>query len=230
MLILFQTACGYPRTVDQLAQHINQPRLCEYIWRFLFDQSFPDLQVPGSHVQLYNCPAFSSSVSVFHSAVATYLPPATYLVSGECTVSASDQHQNGERKADVAIAFLWRQTHQPRVCVVFMHTRVQLLFSFKHNSHTYPCALVEWFTIHRDQPCEDTGMWIVEPEFDTQTHGRLMSVIHLDTIMRNAHLLPVYGSAFVPLAHFLDFTDSLDAFTAFYINKYASHHSHEIAS
>jgi hypothetical protein len=46
--------------------------------------------------------------------------------------------------------------------------------------------------------------------------------------LRGAHLIDVAGKEFVPLTNF-DFSDSLDAFEAFYVNKYADHHSHEIA-
>ena len=39
-------------------------------------------------------------------------------------------------------------------------------------------------------------MWVVKPEEDR--HGkRLMSVVHLDTILRGAHLIPVYGTNFI---------------------------------
>ena len=46
-------------------------------------------------------------------------------------------------------------------------------------------------------------------------------------ILRGAHLIPVYGSSFIPLqfCHYW----SLDAFTAFFVNKYADHHANEVA-
>ena len=42
--------------------------------------------------------------------------------------------------------------------------QVQLFFSFTYDRESYPCALVEWF-IPGDGPDEDTGMWVVRPEF-----------------------------------------------------------------
>ena len=54
-----------------------------------------------------------------------------------------------------------------------------------------------------------------------------MSVIHLDTILRGAHLMGIAGSH--PIPHQLKYTDSLDAFKSFYVNKYIDYHAHEIA-
>ena len=46
--------------------------------------------------------------------------------------------------------------------------QVRLFFSFRHNQIRYPCAFVQWFTPVGDEPCRDTGMWMVKPDFD---HG-----------------------------------------------------------
>jgi hypothetical protein len=69
-------------------------------------------------------------------------------------------------------------------------------------------------------------MWMVEPDCDAR--GRcICSVIHLDTILRSVHLIGVAGSQKLPKT----FThhDSLYTFRLFYVNKYADHHTHEIA-
>lgn len=99
--------------------------------------------------------------------------------------------------------------------------RVLLFFSFKHEGVRYPCALVHWYERTEDEPDSLTGMWVVEP----RPHD--VSVIQVDNILRGAHLLPIFGdSEFVP--HELKYTQTLDAFIAFYLNKYIDHHSHEI--
>ena len=104
--------------------------------------------------------------------------------------------------------------------------RVRLIFSFKHEGTIFPCALVHWFSRVDDSPDELTKMWIVKPEFnDDGTHSA--SVIHLDTIFRAAHLMPVYGRDAVP--KYLSFTQTLDAFNSYYVNKYIDHHAYEIA-
>jgi hypothetical protein len=66
----------------------------------------------------------------------------------------------------------------------------------------------------------------VEPEFNARGQY-LCSIIHVDTILRSAHLIGVSGSQKLPN----NFThhDSLYTFELFYFNKYADHHAHEIA-
>jgi len=105
--------------------------------------------------------------------------------------------------------------------------RVRLFFSFSHDGTQYPCALVHWFSRVGDSPNDNTGMWIVEPDTSDNDDKPLTSIIHLDTIVWAAHLLPVFGHEYVPRT--LSFTDTLDSFTSFYVNKYADHHSFEIA-
>ena len=60
-------------------------------------------------------------------------------------------------------------------------------------------------------------------------HCRLSTMIHLDSFLRGVHLLPVFGGA----AHLpvdFDFSYSLDAFEAYYINKYVDNQMYEICS
>jgi hypothetical protein len=105
--------------------------------------------------------------------------------------------------------------------------RVRLFFSFSYEGIQYPCALVRWFSREGDSPDNTTGMWIVEPDTSDDDGETLTSIIHLDTILRAAHLLPVFGSEHV--SRTLSFTDTLDTFSSFYINKYVDHHAFEIA-
>ncbi|KAF8810678.1 hypothetical protein BYT27DRAFT_7091384 [Phlegmacium glaucopus] len=102
--------------------------------------------------------------------------------------------------------------------------RVQLFFSFHHEGLYYPCALVEWYST-RGRSCDPvSGMWKVCP--DIRQHERLCSVIHLDTFLRGAHLLLVFGNQFLPVN--FHYTHSLDAFAAYYVNQFADHHTHEV--
>ena len=104
--------------------------------------------------------------------------------------------------------------------------RVRLFLSVVHQKVIYPCALVAWYSTVGDDVCPNTGMWMVEPDYDAT--GRLMmSVVHLDTILRSAHLMGIAGDELIPKT--VKFHNSLDAFKAYYVNKYIDHHSHEIA-
>ena len=69
-------------------------------------------------------------------------------------------------------------------------------------------------------------MWIVQPE-ENEDSSPLFSVIHLNKIVRAAHLIGHAGHSTIP--HELQHYHSLDTFTAFYINKFADYHAHQLA-
>jgi hypothetical protein len=98
--------------------------------------------------------------------------------------------------------------------------RVRLFFSFIHEGIEYPCALINWYDRVSNSPDKDTGMWIVRPDPGSY------AVIHIDTIFRCAHLIPVFTQN--PINRNLTPNNSLDAFLSYYVNKYADHHMHEI--
>lgn len=106
--------------------------------------------------------------------------------------------------------------------------RMLLFLSFKYAGVVYPCALVNWFSPIDNETCPLTRMWMVEPDIGADGE-RIQSVIHIDSILRNAHLLPLYGEDLLPAEDQVNFSNSLDIFTAYYVNKYADHHSHEVA-
>ena len=100
--------------------------------------------------------------------------------------------------------------------------QVQLFFSLAYYDVLYPMALVDWFKKGGCDPL--TEMWIVRPDVSHRSRDR--TVLHLDSFLRGAHLIPVYGNHPLPLD--LHFTDSLTAFDVYYVNKYIDHHAHEI--
>ncbi|KAG2059112.1 hypothetical protein BDR06DRAFT_874747, partial [Suillus hirtellus] len=53
-------------------------------------------------------------------------------------------------------------------------------------------------------------------------------IIHIDSIYRATHLIPIYGihAILQDLKHY----DLYDALQAFYVNRFADHHVFEIAS
>jgi hypothetical protein len=67
-------------------------------------------------------------------------------------------------------------------------------------------------------------MWVVQPEYEGNGHCTL-AIINLDCIAQATHLLPVYGSTFLP--EDFHFSDALDVFRAYFVNPYVDHHSHE---
>jgi hypothetical protein len=73
-----------------------------------------------------------------------------------------------------------------------VHFKHHIFLSFTSRGIPYPCALVQWFVVVGDAPCSDTGMWIVKPEMDNDG-TQVTLIIHVDSIVRGAHLIGVYG-------------------------------------
>ena len=207
-----------------LAMNINQPDFIYFIRQFLYEQ----LHTNSASTDVSNprLPAFHERVSVYPSAVATFYAPSDICGIG------------GMRCERIRSVSSWRGGPSCHDCV-FLETdpdaegmrgldiaRVRLFFSFIFQGIFYPCALVQWFSHMGNGPDKDTGMWIIKPESDLDSSPN-MSVIHLDTILCGAHLIGVYGKHFLPRQ--LSFTESLDVFRAYYVNKYIDHHSYEIA-
>jgi hypothetical protein len=106
--------------------------------------------------------------------------------------------------------------------------QVLLFFSFAFDDIVYPCTLVHWFVPVNTEPDNVTGMWVVKPEYSGTSSGQqVVSVIHIDSVLRGAHLLPVFGPSFVSPE--ISYTDSLNVFQAYYVNKFIDHHAYEIA-
>jgi hypothetical protein len=103
---------------------------------------------------------------------------------------------------------------------------VILFFSCTFDGLKYPCALVQWFSHIGQSADSGTGIWVVEPNI-TDEEVPISSVIHLDTIVQAAHLLLVFKKEFVSRS-FL-FSDTLNKFQLFYVNKFVDHHAFEIA-
>jgi hypothetical protein len=196
--------------------------------RFLYDQLYPNAQVPSALVSIDACPQFSGKISVFHSASAIFRAPSD--PSGPRSM----------RREYIRATPTWRKSHARYDCV-FINShpeipgmrgltaaRVFLFFSIVHEGRKHACALIQWFSLSGTVPDDETGLWMVEP--DTHADGRpYLAVIPLGSIIRAAHLIPVYRTNdFIRPS--LTMHDSLDEFNAFYVNKYVDHHAFEIAS
>jgi hypothetical protein len=175
-------------------------------------------------VSIDDCPNIYGQIRVYHSAVATFYAPSDNSgrrgMKREHIRSVPSWRKRGERW-DCALVVVDESEPGMRGMGV---VQIWLLFSFTHGTKTYPCALVDWFKASGRGPDPVTGMWRVVPE--VRNGEQVQSVIHLDTLLCGVHLLPIFGSGFLP-PHF-NYDDTLDAFSAYYISKYADHHSHEI--
>ncbi len=211
-----------PRTLEDIGAHIETPELPRLVAIFVHNQMHADAPL-DAHDNIPTSYNIESRISVFLSAVSTYYAPSD--LSGI----------EGMHRERIQTTQSWRSGSPRRDCVFIekdaslegfqgLHVaRVRAFLSFKSHTRKYPCALVEWFTTVGDEPDNVTGMWIVEPDFNADG-SRSCEIIHTDCIIRSAHLIPIYGSAFLPPG--FHFSDAFDAFSAFYVNKYADYHAH----
>jgi len=195
--------------------------------RFLFEQLNPNDHRDTSEIPLAACPHYDSRIYVFNSACARFYAPSDLSGIG------------GMQTEFIRSTPLWRK-EGPRKDCVFVTTnpeatgmraldiaRILSFFSFRYQSELYECAVIWWFDKIGDAPDKDTGMWMVCPGY-LPNHTPHLAIIHIDTIHRSAHLIPIYGTN--AISRNIKPCHSYDAFRAFYVNKYVDHHAFEIAS
>jgi hypothetical protein len=216
----------HPRKLKDLALQFSLPDLPELMRRFLYDQLLPDADILGSDVDLDACPEVRGRVYVYHSACATFYAPSDLSgIGGMCRErirATPSWHGDGPRNDCVFVTKDAKVDGMRGLHVA----RVQFFFSFTHNRIVYPCAFVEWFVPIGNAPCEDTGMWMVKADIDEDGQP-VRDIIHLDCIIRGALLIAACGAQLLP-SH-ITFSNSLGAFRAYYVNKYADYHAHATA-
>ncbi|KAI1783345.1 hypothetical protein LXA43DRAFT_903762 [Ganoderma leucocontextum] len=208
----------------QDAQDLQQPRLYEYVCRFVFRELYPDLPMPQD-IDDDGMPEVSSRLKLGTHSCASAVFYAPTELSGP----------GGMHREIIRATPLWFQKF-PRydTVLVIVNTdlqgmmryqvaRVRQFMSFTYGNILYPCALVEWFVTDGNGPDAATGMWIVRPE--EVNEQRITSIISLSSIERACHLMPVFGQTFLPVD--FHFSETLDAFRAYYVNCYIDYHAHE---
>ncbi|PSR76461.1 hypothetical protein PHLCEN_2v8436 [Hermanssonia centrifuga] len=214
---------AYPRTLPELGTHFGVPHLPSLVAFFLYDQTHSEPLPDGSPTP--PCPPLQH-IKVYHSAAATFYAPSDISGIGGMRrerIRATPSWFNGPARYDCVFA----ENDSTVEGFRGLHAaRVRMFFSFECGGVEYPCALIHWYSPVADEPDDLTGLWVVEPDFDADNQP-FYGVIHLDSIMRLAHLIPDFGDVVLPP----DFhpSQSLDAFKTYYVNKYADHHAHEIA-
>lgn len=211
---------------ELIADQIGQPNFTTLIQHFLHDQCRADSDSSSSDSSRSALPEISEKITLYTSAVATFFAPSNLSGIGGMhyeRIRAVDTWRNGPGRYDCVFVSTDSSADGMRSLDI---ARARLFFSLKHDGITYPCALVQWFKCVADSPDEITGMWVVEPEL-LEDGARCVSVIHLDSIFRAAHLIPVFGGDFVPTN--LTYSQTLDTFCTYYVNNFIDHHAYEIA-
>ncbi|KAG6824535.1 hypothetical protein H0H92_006573 [Tricholoma furcatifolium] len=225
--LAFTPARRYPSRLDDLAEHISVSTFPHLVRSFLYRYLYPTSNQSPDTIPLHQLPEPNQrSFKVFHSAIAEFYAPSDH--SGE----------HGRIRERVRSTPSWKGGPPRRDCILVSQdpdakgmagmevARAILFFSFTYNNTILPCALVEWFTTRRHQPCPKTGMWITDRDY-RRDGSRVNEVIHVDAIVRGVHLIPVYGNDDF-ISQDITFANSLDRYDTFYINKYADHHANEI--
>jgi hypothetical protein len=214
-------------TPAAIATRFHCPDFPFLIQRFLYAQ-LTGYEDPTSVDNISQSPPPSPIIDlatkfcIYHSAIATFFAPSDLSGVGGMRnerIRALPSWRNGPSRYDMVLVSTDSQLDGMLGLDV---GRVHLFFSFTHEYIEYPCALISWYDRVSDSPDEDTGMWIVRPVPGS------FAVIHVDAILRCAHLIPVFGQNPVDRLLKLTSSNSSDAFCSYYVNKYADHHMHEI--
>ncbi|KAH9044271.1 hypothetical protein EDB85DRAFT_1854718, partial [Lactarius pseudohatsudake] len=191
-------------TVTSITTYIKQPTFPALVQHFLYYQlssgSRPNADTSDSEtLRVRGLPVSNKKVSLYTSASSIFFAP-----SDPCGV-------HGLRREQIRSTWSWRKGPlRHDVVLVNMGD-----------------ALVWWYTLSDDSARRDeaTGMWLVEREYDRHEQP-LLGVVHINTIFRAVHLLPYFGRE--PVRMHFSYTDTLDSFANYYVNKFADHHSFEI--
>lgn len=209
----------HARTIAELAEELRIPHLPQLVRVFLHTKTHSDDDQPCS-----TCPFFVGNISVFNSASSTFYAPSDLC------------GKEGMRREYIRACPNWRN-EGPRQDCVFVVTnpdhagfqgmdvaRVLCLFSFSFQGSLFPCAVIRWFDRIGETPNTDTGMWVVKPSVTVARQPKF-AVIHIDSIFRAAHLIPVFAEAPRLPSQGIHPHHSYNHFRLFYVNKFADHHA-----
>lgn len=196
------------------------------IRRFLYEQEHPRSELSGADVDLQDCPYFSGQFTVFDSAVTTYYLPSDTL--GQVgfyreRIRATPARQGSTaapRRDCVLVAMDSATSGFPSMQVAC----ARLFLSIYHLNKHIPCALVDLFVTEGNHPDPVTGLWVVKPQYSANNRPS-SSIVHLDSVLRGIHLLPVHKRRTVPGTK--SYSRTLDSYRKFYVNKYIDYHAFE---
>ncbi|KAG1724132.1 hypothetical protein EDB19DRAFT_1897950 [Suillus lakei] len=155
------------------SDELHVPDLLRLVRLFLFNQLLVDNVHTSDNVSLSACPRFEGHIKIFNSATASFYAPSDLSSVG------------GMQHKHICAAPSWRRGPAHNNTVLVNTTSEDGIDGMDHSRETFPCALVHWFKLIANEPNPDTGMW-------------MLSIIHVDTIIRACHLLPIFDSDFAP--------------------------------
>ena len=219
--------CIYP---DQVGKH----NLIQLIQEFVYEQQHPG----SSACNIPNLPPFYETITIHTTAIATFHAPSNLSGIGgmKCEhIHAVSHWRGGPGHYDTLFINTSANDVDGNAKDLSTHgilglevAHAYLFFSFTLNGVKYPCALVHWFSCTTDTLSDVTGMYTIEPNHFP--NGKpVTAVVHLDTVFRAAHLLPVFSNH-PALSEHQHHEQMLDLFSEFYINQYIDHHTFKVVT
>ncbi|KAG1849082.1 hypothetical protein C8R48DRAFT_750295 [Suillus tomentosus] len=213
------------QNIRTLSLELDLPCLPLLIQEFIHNQHYSEDPNPPEFDPA-TAQVFLGKVTVFNSAAASFHAPSDLSgTGGMCRkhIQATPSWHGGEPRHDCIFINMDADFDSPMGGLAV--AQVLCFFSFNYRTLYYPCAIVHWYSYVLEGCDPDTGMYVVTP-MTTGDSIPDISVIHIDSIFRTAHLIPVYGPDFIPK---ISPHDSYDMFNSYYVNRYADHHTFEIA-
>lgn len=221
---------GYPKTFEELGQHdfVLCPALIDLVKGFVWDYVHNRSVIGADPFAIPDIP--NPDVRVFHSLSVSFYS------------SSDESGMRGMRREHVRCTPNWFNRGERRDTIL-IHTdptkegfdrmdvgRVKVLFSFEYLGKRRPCALIEWFKKYGSHPDPLTKMWRVVPEKDIAIGRRKLSVVPIGSIVHGVHLEPDFGRLTSEFPHNFDYRLALNTFTAYFVNRFADGHLHELLS
>jgi len=226
-LIPLMIAPKYPHSLHGLGQKIGHPNLPDLVRKYLLQRAYPDADVHTLAAARHINPSHAERLKVFHSARAIFCAPSNPSTAAGMfheTIRATPAWNRGEIPGPrYDCVFVSNGEGSESDMSGLLVARVLLFFSFVFNGELHQCALVHWYSVFGGQPDPDNGMWVVTPDFFDGAPD--LAIIHIDSIFRAAHLLPIFDANSLPRT--LNYTSTLDSFKGFYVNNYIDYHAYE---
>jgi hypothetical protein len=216
-------AAAYTQPIQAVAMRLHQPHLKELARRFLYNELYATGDNTADDVPLNECPELSGHISVHYSAAATFYAPSELSGTGGLhreIIRSNPAWQNAYPRYDTVLINIDPTADGMHGMLI---ARVKAFISFTYDQERYSCALVEWFETDGEGPDAAMGLWRVKPEIRDGLQS--VAIVPINSVVRAVHLIGVCQDTVIPSD--LYFFHSLDAFEAFYVNKYADYHSHE---
>ncbi|KAF8261622.1 hypothetical protein EI94DRAFT_1773380 [Lactarius quietus] len=215
-----------PHNLFSPSQKIRQPDLPQLAHQFLFTALNPDTPIPEAVSDLLE---ITGKINVYNLAHVVFYSPSNF--SG----------LRGMHHKRIRSAVSWHSGQPWHDCIFIENSdspdapgfksllvaQVYLKLLKLKCQNTDACTLIHWFSTVGDAPDDESTMWIIKPDY-LPGNKPFLEVVHLDSILRSAHLIGVAGCDFLPSHPKLEFLMALDLFKLFYVNKFADHHAYKI--